>query len=42
MQLQKLAFYSKLVKEVYADLRYSKTEIWSVKPKKTDAEKEKK
>ena len=37
-ELQKLSFYSKLVKEIYSELRYSKTEIWSIKPKKTDAE----
>ena len=37
-ELQKLSFYSKLVKEVYVGLRFSKTEIWSIKPKKTDAE----
>ena len=37
-QLQKLSSYKKLMAEVYPILRFSKTEIWSVKEKKTDAE----
>lgn len=37
-QLQKLSSYKKLMADVYPVLRFSKTEIWSVKEKKTDAE----
>jgi tetratricopeptide (TPR) repeat protein len=37
-QLQKLNSYKKLMDDVYPGLRFSKTEIWSVKEKKTDAE----
>ncbi len=36
--LRKLSSYRKLVRYVYPELRTSKTEILSVKPKKTDAE----
>lgn len=37
-ELAKLSSYKKLTKEVYPKLRISKTQILSVKPKKTDAE----
>jgi tetratricopeptide (TPR) repeat protein len=37
-QLHKLSSYKKLMSDIYPDLRFSKTEIWSVKEKKTDAE----
>ena len=37
-ELQKLAFYDKLLKEVYPGLRTAKTEILTVKPKKSNAE----
>lgn len=37
-QLQKLSSYKKLMNDVYPGLRFSKTEIWSVKEKKTPAE----
>ncbi|MCP4522130.1 MAG: hypothetical protein GY827_10640 [Cytophagales bacterium] len=37
-QLAKLPCYKTLTSEIYPSLRTSKTEIWSVKPKKTDAE----
>ncbi len=36
--VEQLPFYSRLESEIYPGLRYSKTEILSVKPKKTDAE----
>lgn len=37
-ELSKLPVYKKLTSEIYPQLRISKTEILSVKPKKTDAE----
>jgi Flp pilus assembly protein TadD len=37
-ELQKKSYYSKLMKDVYPELRFSRTEILSVKEKKTDAE----
>lgn len=37
-QLSKLSYYKKMVDNLYPELRFSKTEIWSVKEKKTDAE----
>lgn len=37
-ELQKLPFYEKLLKEVYPGLRTAKTEILTVKPKKSNAE----
>lgn len=37
-ELQKLSFYDKLLKEVYPGLRTAKTEILTVKPKKSNAE----
>ncbi len=37
-EISKLPFYNKLTADVYPGLRTSKTEIWSLKPKKTDAE----
>src|ERR1043166_4872636 len=37
-QLQKLAGYKKVLKEVYPGLRTAKTEILTLKAKKTDAE----
>lgn len=36
--ISQLPFYKTLLKEVYPELRISKTQILSVKPKKTDAE----
>ena len=37
-QLQKLPFYKKMFNDIYPDLRRAKTDILTVKPKKTDAE----
>jgi outer membrane protein OmpA-like peptidoglycan-associated protein len=37
-QLQKLSFYKKMEKEIYPSIRTAKTEILTVKDKKTDAE----
>ncbi len=37
-ELQQLGSYKTLMNDVYPALRFSKTEIWSVKEKKTDAE----
>ncbi len=37
-QLQKLPSYKKVFKELYPDLRTAKTEVLTVKPKKTEAE----
>lgn len=37
-EISKLSFYNKLTSDVYPTLRTSKTEIWSVKPKKSDSE----
>ncbi len=37
-KLSKLSYYDKLTSDIYPQLRYSRTEILSIKPKKTDAE----
>ena len=37
-ELQELSFYKKLFNDIYPDLRRAKSEILTVKPKKTDAE----